>query len=125
MRSQTTITDAIKLPKFKKYTICNLRGGIGKTTLAFNLSYLADNLLAIDTCPQGNLSYYFDNQYYLTADPGEFTFEGTAGSQTLKVDTDYPKWTAKVCDGSGTELTGAAHIAEAVQYRALDRKFWG
>ncbi len=62
-------TDAIKLPKFKKYTICNLRGGIGKTTLAFNLSYLADNLLAIDTCPQGNLSYYFDNQYYANQSP--------------------------------------------------------
>lgn len=54
----------IPLPKFKKYTMCNLRGGIGKTTLSFNLSYLANNLLAVDTCPQGNLSYFYDNQYY-------------------------------------------------------------
>jgi chromosome partitioning protein len=52
------------LPSFKSYTICNLRGGIGKTSLAFNLSYLTDNLLVVDTCPQGNLSYFFDNGYY-------------------------------------------------------------
>lgn len=58
------IAENIKLPKFKKYAICNLRGGIGKTTLSFNLSYLSDNLLAVDTCPQGNLSYFYDNQYY-------------------------------------------------------------
>ncbi|MGS1032968.1 ParA family protein [Burkholderia glumae] len=52
------------LPKFDRYAICNLRGGIGKTSLAFNLSYLADHLLAVDTCPQGNLSYFYDNGYY-------------------------------------------------------------
>ena len=50
--------DAIPLPKYKIYAMCNLRGGIGKTTLSFNLSYLVDNLLAVDTCPQGNLSYF-------------------------------------------------------------------
>lgn len=56
--------DDINLPKQKIYAMCNLRGGIGKTTLSFNLSYLADNLLAVDTCPQGNLSFFFDNNYY-------------------------------------------------------------
>lgn len=54
----------IHLPKNKIYAMCNLRGGIGKTTLSFNLSYLADNLLAVDTCPQGNLSFFYDNNYY-------------------------------------------------------------
>ena len=54
----------VDLPKFQKYTLCNLRGGIGKTTLAFNLSYLGNDVLAVDTCPQGNLSFFFDNQYY-------------------------------------------------------------
>ena len=48
--------DEVQLPKQRIYAMCNLRGGIGKTTLTFNLSYLADNLLAVDTCPQGNLS---------------------------------------------------------------------
>lgn len=56
---------ALALPKFDKYAISNLRGGIGKTSLAFNLSFLVDNLLAVDTCPQGNLSYFYDNQYHL------------------------------------------------------------
>ncbi len=54
----------IEIPKFDRYTICNLRGGIGKTSLAFNLSYYADSCLAVDTCPQGNLSYFYDNCYF-------------------------------------------------------------
>jgi hypothetical protein len=54
---------ALDMPKFKSYCVCNLRGGIGKTTLAFNISHLVDKLLVVDTCPQGNLSYYYDNAY--------------------------------------------------------------
>ena len=54
----------IELPKYNKYTLCNLRGGIGKTTLAFNLTYMGGDVLAVDTCPQGNLSYFFDKEYY-------------------------------------------------------------
>lgn len=57
----------LPLPRHQSYTICNLRGGIGKTSLAFNLSYLADDLLAVDTCPQGNLSYFYDQTYYQNA----------------------------------------------------------
>ena len=56
--------DPIDLPKQRIYAMCNLRGGIGKTTLSFNLSYLVDSLLAVDTCPQGNLSFFYDNNYY-------------------------------------------------------------
>jgi cellulose biosynthesis protein BcsQ len=41
-----------------------LRGGIGKTSLVFNLSYDTDDLLVVDTCPQGNLSYFYDRDYY-------------------------------------------------------------
>lgn len=55
---------SIDLPKYTKYAVCNLRGGIGKTTLSFNLTYLGGDVLAVDTCPQGNLSYFFDNAYY-------------------------------------------------------------
>jgi len=54
----------LPLPKFSTYTVCNLRGGIGKTSLVFNLAYLTDKILVVDTCPQGNLSYFFDNTYY-------------------------------------------------------------
>ena len=56
--------DALPLPKYTSYAVCNLRGGIGKTSLSFNLSYEADNCLAVDTCPQGNLSYFYDNLYF-------------------------------------------------------------
>lgn len=56
--------NSIDLPKFNKYAVCNLRGGIGKTTLSFNLAYLGGDVLAVDTCPQGNLSYFFDNNFY-------------------------------------------------------------
>nr|DAU80908.1 MAG TPA: hypothetical protein [Caudoviricetes sp.] len=55
--------EALSLPRFGIYTICNLRGGIGKTSLAFNLTYLADDILTVDTCPQCNLSCFFDNDY--------------------------------------------------------------
>jgi chromosome partitioning protein len=54
----------LNLPKYNSYTICNLRGGIGKTSLVFNLSFLVDDLLILDTCPQGNLSFFYDNNYY-------------------------------------------------------------
>jgi cellulose biosynthesis protein BcsQ len=54
----------VPLPRFAKYTMCNLRGGVGKTTLSFNISFITDGILVVDTCPQGNLSYYYDNQYY-------------------------------------------------------------
>lgn len=55
------------IPHHTSYTICNLRGGIGKTSLAFNLSYLVDDLLVVDTCPQGSLSYFYDKAYYQKA----------------------------------------------------------
>lgn len=53
----------LNLPKFQTYTICNLRGGIGKTTLAFNLAYYTENVLVVDTCPQCNLTWFFDQNY--------------------------------------------------------------
>lgn len=49
----------LDLPKKQKYAVCNLRGGIGKSTLTFNLAYDADDVLAVDTCPQGNSSSFF------------------------------------------------------------------
>lgn len=49
----------LDLPKYQKYAVCNLRGGIGKSTLVFNLAYDADNVLAVDTCAQGNSSSFF------------------------------------------------------------------
>ncbi len=62
--AQGSAQDIEGLPKFRMYAMCNLRGGIGKTTLSFNLSYLTNDLLVIDTCPQGNLSYFYDKDHY-------------------------------------------------------------
>ena len=45
--------------KYKTYAISNLRGGIGKSTLSFNLSYMfsrSENTLVTDVCPQRNLT---------------------------------------------------------------------
>ncbi|MBQ7609112.1 MAG: ParA family protein [Desulfovibrionaceae bacterium] len=55
--------EALDLPKFDTYAICNLRGGIGKTTLSFNLAYYADRIIVADTCPQCNLTWFFDHDY--------------------------------------------------------------
>jgi len=49
----------LKLPKHDRYAICNLRGGIGKSTLTFNLAHDAEDVIAVDTCPQGNSSRFF------------------------------------------------------------------
>lgn len=59
----------LMLPRFDTYTICNLRGGIGKTSLSFNLSYLADSVLMVDTCPQCNLTWFCDNNFSATSVP--------------------------------------------------------
>ena len=59
--------ESLPLPKFNTYVVSNLRGGIGKTSVVFNLSYLANEMLIIDTCPQGNLSYFFDHNYQINS----------------------------------------------------------
>lgn len=46
-------------PRFHSYALSNFRGGIGKTTLAFNLAYEISRrhtLLLMDVCPQRSLS---------------------------------------------------------------------
>lgn len=46
-------------PRYSTYAISNLRGGVGKTSLAFNLAYELsrhDSVLLVDTCPQANLT---------------------------------------------------------------------
>jgi cellulose biosynthesis protein BcsQ len=58
---KTIAGEDIKRPKikYKSYTITNFRGGIGKSTLAFNIAFelsRENNLLLADVCPQCNLT---------------------------------------------------------------------
>jgi chromosome partitioning protein len=46
-------------PRYSSYAISNLRGGVGKTLLTFNLAYelsRRDSVLVVDMCPQANLT---------------------------------------------------------------------
>ena len=46
-------------PRYSSYAVSNLRGGVGKTSLTFNLAYelsRRDSVLLADVCPQSNLT---------------------------------------------------------------------
>jgi len=50
---------------YKSYCVTNLRGGIGKSTLSFNLAYLmakTNNTMIVDLCAQGNLTDSLNNK---------------------------------------------------------------
>ncbi|AEJ44328.1 ParA family protein [Alicyclobacillus acidocaldarius] len=50
----------VNIPSFRRYVITNFRGGVGKTSLTFNLGYELAlrqmKVLFVDACPQMNLS---------------------------------------------------------------------
>lgn len=80
--------EPLPLPDYDTYAICNLRGGIGKSSLCFNLSYLTDNVLMVDTCPQGNLSYFYDNQYF-SRERQKFCVHGIIGARQTGASNEH------------------------------------
>lgn len=52
--------------KYRTYAVTNFRGGIGKTTLSFNLAYaMCKNYMTLflDVCPQQNFTSLFSNNF--------------------------------------------------------------
>lgn len=66
---QKVIEEGYVAPKgqsFDSYAISNLRGGVGKSSIAFNLAYeisRKDSLLAADVCPQCNFTELLFGDY--------------------------------------------------------------
>ncbi|WP_426342797.1 ParA family protein [Pseudoduganella sp. S-14] len=63
LKRHAAVLDGGRFPKpeheYSRYAVSIFRGGIGKTTLAFNLAYEMsrhDSILVADVCPQRNLS---------------------------------------------------------------------
>ncbi|MGO9672666.1 MAG: ParA family protein [Methylocella sp.] len=57
--AQGEIPEIINGPKYSKYAITNFRGGIGKSTISFNLSWEVsrnNKTLLLDMCPQRNFT---------------------------------------------------------------------
>ena len=64
--SDKSIDNLPHAKKHRTYAVTNFRGGIGKTTLSFNLAYaMCKNYMTLflDVCPQQNFTSLFSNNF--------------------------------------------------------------
>lgn len=87
----------IRSQKFKRYTVSSFRGGIGKSTLTFNLGYEmceTERLLMLDLCPQRNLSQSIFGDEILNFD--STVYDALISEITNTGDIDYEELAARI-----------------------------
>ena len=68
--SDKSIDNLPHAKKHRTYAVTNFRGGIGKTTLSFNLAYaMCKNYMTLflDVCPQQNFTSLFSNNFLISS----------------------------------------------------------
>lgn len=99
--------------KFETYAVSNFRGGIGKSTLAFNLAWeisRTSKSLLIDTCPQCNLSQsllgeemaQYSHTIYDALLP--YVMPGTPAIPAEELIVGVPPWCGSFQGGAGAFL---------------------
>jgi len=83
--------------KFKTYAITNFRGGIGKSTLSFNIAYeisRKSQCLLLDACPQRNFSQNIFGEQL--SDFGKTIYDALIGEITNTTVPDYHDIVARI-----------------------------
>ena len=96
----------VRTKKFDTYAISNFRGGIGKSTLCFNLAYeigATEKLLLLDLCPQRNMSQSIFGEQIRDFD--QTVYDALISEITNTGEVDFEELVARV-SGYCTSFTG-------------------